>query len=84
MRFSIQAVDYRVRRISLRRFELAGMLVGNPCRERQPIAGEMRLGGAQMRVGNLDYAHSLSGHRTGIRQMGDLAARARQHSLRNQ
>jgi hypothetical protein len=63
MRFSIQAVDYRVRRISLRRFELAGILVGNPCRERQPIAGEMRLGGAQMRVGNLDYAHSLAGAR---------------------
>jgi len=35
-----------------------GALRRDPLSERRPIIGEMRLAGAQMRVGDLDYQHS--------------------------
>src|SRR5271170_5762660 len=46
--------------------DIAGMndeiraLPGNPSRERRPVVGEMRLAPAQMRVGDLNYAHHPS------------------------
>jgi hypothetical protein len=52
--FGIGAVDRHVAGMD----DEIGPLVGNPCRERRPIVSEMRLAAAEMRVRDLDYAHS--------------------------
>lgn len=41
-----------------------GMLVGDPRRERRPIADEMWLVRAQMRVGNLNNSHQPASDQT--------------------
>jgi hypothetical protein len=53
VRLDLGAVDRDVAGVD----DEIGALLGNPAGKRGPIVGEMRLAGAQMRVGDLDYPH---------------------------